>query len=728
MDDDDIQRTGLIATLRPPLLSPSSIEENSTFDHAHTDIALMLQTQRASFPGSETRLRLCLECLSILHALHDDQQLEWVDVLLELGREVVLLMASDHDQYPRQLMTLANDLFTKYEASSDVNFLNESISLGRSALQQYAPNHPSRASWCTSVAYWLSTRGELRDAEEDFIEAIGLEEEGIELLPANHEGRSTACGNLAVSLKHRLLRTGEDRLLDQIVSLEREALELRPPGHAERGTSCLCLAQSLEMRYEQTMDSAFLDEAITLGREALRLHFNDRVRRVQSCSSLSQCLLARIIRTYDDNLALEAIQLGREAVSCCSAIDPDRDSFRMNLAATLTIRYEHVRDLDLLDEAISLESEVQSGHHPGHPQRRIPCINLAASLKKRYDHTGQPDLLHQALELSVEALAHSEGKLDRWRIAVNMSDLFLCRETALWNIDRAIEQLQNALDFCVNNIPELLRTTAKRLAGIDLGDLSPRQHQVLMRLYVRIIHMMPLVTGFALDGSSQLRAVDWCAHIASDAFSCAVANESLKDGLELLELARGILWSQALHLRDPQLIDVPSVLSTELAGLLRDLASDLVEQRPSVRDHQTDVRTLRDLRHQQNDRVHAIIRQVRQLPGLDRFMLGPSYEDLMKSANSHPIVILVSGRAACHALVLRPPDGSMSHVDLGKIDLTSLRMTIGAALGDEAAARRGIRRVEADVPPSKTLSRLWRKVVKPIIEHLNLSVRFDVSP
>jgi hypothetical protein len=711
MDDDN-------ATCEAVSTEALSISSETTTRTPGLPTTLLVRAYRAAPPDSSHRLQLCMDALNSIWDLRDDLQSHCLQEALELGRDALRLMQPDHGDFAQLSMDVADLLVTNFEDTGEVILLDEAVALGQTALQVCVPDHPWRSTWCTSVAYWLSTRGEHTDNVDDFSNAVLLEEEALALVPSTHPERPTACGNLAVSIKHLFLYSGKVSLLDRIVALEREALELRPLGDTERGTSCLCLAQSLKMRHQHTADEAVLDEAIGLSREAIRLHPPDHSRRGQSCCCLSQCLLARIERTYEDRVALEAIELGREAVAWSSFADPNRDRYIMNLAALLTVRYDKIRELRLLDEAITLEREVQqrSPSNPPTSGYRVSCLNLASSYKKRYDHTGCVDWLVKALESNMEALACSQEENNRWRIAINLSDLYLCHGTALWDIGAAIARMHDACDWCLGNTPELLVCASKRLSRISVENLPFDQQAELLRLYTRVIHMMPLVAGFALDGASQLRAIDSCRSLGSEAFICAVENNLPHLGLELLELARGTLWSQALRLRDSQLADIPSRLSAEMTGLLRALSMEEPELGRGSR-------TLRDIRHEQNERVLQIIFEVRQL-GYDRFMQGESFEVLAKSASFHPIVILVSSsRNMCHAVILHPPSGSLSHVHLGEIDIASLRVMVSAPTrGASVRLRRGIKFSDVEVPPHTAFARLWRKVVKPIILHLNISV------
>lgn len=143
-----------------------------------------------------------------------------------------------------------------------------------------------------------------------------------------------------------------------------------------------------------------------------------------------------------------------------------------------------------------------------------------------------------------------------------------------------------------------------------------------------------------------------CSRVGSDAFVNAVLAGIWTTGLEDLELAQGILWSQRLHYRDPLIRNVPPSLATELVGLINAISSQSTwelnaESIPSGL-------TPRDVVHGQRARIYDIVREIRALPGLDRFMLGETYEDLCKVATAHPVVVIVGARSHTYALIINP--------------------------------------------------------------------------
>jgi hypothetical protein len=154
-----------------------------------------------------------------------------------------------------------------------------------------------------------------------------------------------------------------------------------------------------------------------------------------------------------------------------------------------------------------------------------------------------------------------------------------------------------------------------------------------------------------------------------------------------------------------------------------------------------------DSRHRQNTRIQALLCEIRAKPGLERFMLGRSYDTLREAASDHPVVVLAAGRGYAFALIMPSSANASPSVlpldvawpdQVQSLDNTAAKAnpryraesgdqyigTCGqdtplAELTDEERAMRP-GNFSSDCSP---LARLWLDVVKPVLMHLNLTVR-----
>jgi tetratricopeptide (TPR) repeat protein len=687
-------------------------------------------------------------------------------------------------------INLATSLYERYKEAGDITLLDEAIKLEREALALRPPGDPYRVNICDSLGTSLQARYKHAGDIVLLDEAIELGREGLALQPPGHPDRSNSCDILSVALCLRYDQTGDGALLDEGIELLREALAVQPTGHPYRARSCSNLGSLLKVRYEETGDVTLLDEAVELGREALMLRPPGHPDRAFACHDYAGLLLVRYRHTSDREMLYEAIELTREALALLPSGHPQRVVICGNLGCLLSIGYEHVGGgVAMLDEAIELEREALALEPPGHPDRSNSCINLAASLYKRWDETGHITLLDEAIELSREALAlQSPGHPDRvtsctslavalcmrykqtgdvavldealdtcsyaakhssaslvWYPLTQLSYIHLAPGSPHYSPLEALGHLHRAFQHEVDDIHDFISQVCSniRLIWNDSTVWSPHVTALLVNVYTQLIDRLPRLAGFVLNASSRLRTLGEARQVGSDACVAAILAQQPATAVTLLDRALGVVWTQALHQRDPQTEGAPQDLAIELEDLLRALAISESVDSASLPDYWH----CQDLRHRQNVRIQAILRDIRAMPGLVHFMLGSTYETLCEAARDHPIVVLVAARDRAFALIM--PSSSHAGPDILRLNVTSDSLqsfanSIGQTHLRYRAGSAEHRRMESsgqDVPHAELtdqeramrtgnfgsewspLASLWRDVVKPVLTHLHLAVR-----
>jgi tetratricopeptide (TPR) repeat protein len=619
-------------------------------------------------------------------------------------------------------------------SGDDEDALLQKIRDRREALAACPQGHPDRAKHSQRLGYSLYARYKQCGDLSLLDEAIELEREALALLPPGHHERAVGCNNLGSSLRVRYEQCGDLGLLDEAIELQREALALRPPGHPHRALSCNNLGHTLHARYEQCGDVCLLDKAIELKREALALRPSGHPVRALSCATLGASLHARYKQRGDLGLLDEAIELERKALALRPPGHPDRGLSCGNLASSLHVRYKQCGDLDLLNEAIELEREALALRAPGHPIRALSCRNLSDSLITCYGHTKNASLLEEAIKICSHSLKHGRS-LEAWRSFLSLSKLYMIPATFYFSLASALGYLNLSFASEFDNVHDFVYQT--RISLSRLWDASsvwasdiPLQ---LCNMYTQLIDRLPLAAGFILDTSSRLQTLKSTHHIGTDACVAAILAKQPLRAIELLDRAHGIVWAQALHQRDPQTEGAPPELAAELAGHLRAIAAPTPTELGGSpnQDH------YQDGRYKRNTRIQAILREIRAMSGLERFMLGSTYDTLRMAAHAHPVVVLVAGRGHAFALIMSNATGDQPHalhLELTSDDLSALRVSAEQAglrsradmRGYEPEARLGLalRRIKTDVnhEPHKVLAEIWRKVIQPVIGYLQLQV------
>jgi hypothetical protein len=570
---------------------------------------------------------------------------------------------------------------------------------------------PDRAHPCAELASLLYIRYQQTGDVSALDEAITLEREALHSQPPGHPNRSFTCSELGLLLFARWEQIGDLALLDEAIVLEREALALRPPGHPDRSSTCTGLGSFLHARYNQTGDVDLLDEAITLQREAIALQPPGHPNRSFTCTRLGSFLHARYNQTGDVALLDEAIVLEREALALRPPGHPDRSRSCASLASVLVSRYDRTGDLALLDEAIVLEREALALRPPGHPDRSRSCASLASILVSRYDRTGDLALLDEAIVLEREALALRPPALS-WDIMLTLCRIHLLPKTPHFSIKVALEY-----SLELSNIPfaafailadGVNATLAKLWTFQDTWANDPAITETLTAVYCNLIDKQLDMRGSAPGPSSQLAASKSVGSTGSDGCVAALLAGRPAQAIELLDRAQGLLWVQAPRQCDPQMHNLPTELAQELETLL---CTPIWSPRlPSEL-------TASDLRHKRNSRIQTILREIRDMPGLERFMRGSTFPQLRKAAKEHPVVVLVAARGCTYALVISDETQDAPHSL--RLEITSERLSL---LVETRVLF--LTRVPSSTPKSTedVLAELWSEVVRPVLIHLQLQV------
>jgi hypothetical protein len=150
--------------------------------------------------------------------------------------------------------------------------------------------------------------------------------------------------------------------------------------------------------------------------------------------------------------------------------------------------------------------------------------------------------------------------------------------------------------------------------------------------------------------------------------------------------------------------------------------------------------TARDRTHAAYNQFQHLLTDIRASPGLERFMRGPSYSELLQVASANPVVIVAASDAACHALIISSPSAPPIHLVLNKIAISDLELLghgirgldlnvralsgLSVATGDRGIKFNGKgKRIDPAVRQlHQALRTLWIDIVKPILDRLGFEV------
>ncbi|KAH8202264.1 hypothetical protein TruAng_003541 [Truncatella angustata] len=220
--------------------------------------------------------------------------------------------------------------------------------------------------------------------------------------------------------------------------------------------------------------------------------------------------------------------------------------------------------------------------------------------------------------------------------------------------------------------------------------------------------LIPLLTPHSLANSDKQHLIIEVAGLVSNTAAAALmAGKSTYEAIRLLELGRGVIIGSSIELR----ADISNLQLNH-----PQLAEEFIRFRdqldvPIRQVYQSSMPTLMarqiDQRYDAARALERTIRTIQNLPGLDRFLMAPS-EDEMKAAAVHgPIVIITVRDYRCDALIIK------------KDELITLRL-LQLDLEDIQAYTANLAN-----PDSLLLEWLWDTIAKPVLDSLGYTQKPD---
>jgi tetratricopeptide (TPR) repeat protein len=760
---DDNMRAQMCASLGD-LLDRSFLREGSIAD-LHGRVEMYREVSRLRPDGHPNRAHACNELAGALRAVFlRFGTASALQEAIDLYEEALSLASVGSPLHARSCTNLAGALC---DQGTDLSHLQRASNLLQEVLCLRSGSDEdsfTRASAQCNLATLMTTLDRASGSYASEERCIALYQEALDAVPGDRSIRSAAYIGLLQRIHDRVHRTGDLALLDTAICHGREAVSLSFPREANYHVTLNTLAQALLMRHNFVGQTADLDEAISLERTLFSELPQAPSTRISACCTLATSLGLEFDRTGDTNRIDEAVSLLQEAYNICPegssqrasvcanyashlarwfratssiawldrAIELSRQSLHLyverqalrpgalhSLGSYLATRFGAVGDVASLDEAIQLFREALD-LHPGDAQRADLCCNLGGNLLKRVIRTKDPSHLEETISLLKEACSDGGSrKASRYTLGrVCLARAYLVPNTPSFDPPAAVMMLREATDSIYNT-----RSLVNILEEMRLMTL-PASHD-LLGVMSNIVSNLPRLSNATMSFQTRLQALRFTDSIGMDSLYCAVQLGDIQTGVELMENSRAVFWSQALNMRDPQLEYLPSNLRIEIERLLGDLSST-----PALMDGSQ--LTSRDVLHQQNERLQSLIAEARTLPGLAHFMLGTPYKELASGFTNTTVVMLSADTGGTRAIIMRGASSQPIHLQLDELpvdelkDLSTLLADLGMRLGrtgispgDDERVLGASRRRDGGSKMERLLSKLWRKVMKPVLHSLN---------
>jgi tetratricopeptide (TPR) repeat protein len=651
------------------------------------------------------------------------------------------------------LTNLANVLLAGFDRGVP-NVIEEAIKLYRQGLELRPPGHASHVEGLSNLSNALISAFANLGGLDRLKEAAKLQREALRQCPTHHASRPIVLTNLANILLTLFEQYGEANIIAEAIQLYRDAALLCPPGHCNHFTATMNLAGALEARFDYQGEKDTLAEAVTLLRQAQEKCPPGHHCRETFLGNLASALLVGYAdAAIGESLGTlaECVELYRQTSQLCCVEHPCYSFWSNRLALALRRMFERQGDVHNLTESIAIAREALRQCLPESPIRTKCLISLASSLEQESACQGHAETRLEAIELYREAL-RSCSSADRAEVLSGLGRGLLIPnggvlvQDYLAGVAHMSEALTNELSSArqrLRNVVIDLRCVEKTYATLIDLDLRALLDQELLNLYISAVHLLPRVANFGLDERTRLEAITGSDELSRNAAARALQLRRVSEAVVVLEEGRGIFWSQTLNLKNPIFAGVPEEDRANLARLLSVLnrKADVGDARvaatlASRRDRDVDTR------RRLNQEAEGIIAKIRRHAGLERFLMPPSFEGLMRSLPEGYVIVLNASHLGNHALLLNRALGLATSLQLDLIPTTSepnfttlrslLPRTANSAPshpkeheGNRAMAISKKRPINLDL--DEVLSRLWTRLVHPVIVQLGLKVSI-ISP
>lgn len=644
--------------------------------------------------------------LALQHRFERTGALADLDQAIAASRAAAAATASEQPYHAQCLTQLGNVLRLRFQKTGDLADLEEAIAITRAAAEELAPDAPERIVCLNALVAVLRERFERIGALVDLDEAINRGRELRQQIPADHSQRGACLANLAAALGARFTRVGALTDLDDAISTGRAAVQATPDDYREWPALLSNTGSALLHRGERTSSRRDLDEAVEFCRAAVAATFRGHSRHAHYVANLGLAKFKRFELSGGSADLDEAIVSEEAALDELPPGHPDRSLFLPNLAIMLLARFQRSMVPSDLDKAIHSCRESADLTPPDDARRTTALNNLCLALTLRYRRSRAASDRDEIVAVGA-------------RLAETTSAPPWIRVRSAWSAAKMVapvdwDRAADLFEAAVRLLPE---ATSRRL---DRGD---QQHE------------LGSYAGLASEAASMVLSAGWFgwgkgARPPGDAAATGpqllklrrvLLSQAAARALQLLELGRGVLLSQALDTRSDltELTAHHPALAKRFAQL-RDLLDPPNAPRMVV-DGADPVRDERDLADRQRwaAEFEATVAEIRGRAGFAEFLLPPEPTRLIEYSRYGPVVVVNVSVYRCDVILVRPDGISTFPAKLIEPAVRDRFATFQRAVARAHDPTAGlIGRSVAQNELHEVLEWLWDAVAEPVLDAL----------
>lgn len=660
-------------------------EDQGTPSAAYEAVELLRAVLAATPPGSP---RWATTLVSLAHALRRKAGLTSatadIEAMVEAARVAHAATPAGHPQHTWGLAVLGVALRLAAEHTEEIGPLYESVELLRESVRATSRADRARPHRLNSLGNALHRLGERTGDVTPLDEAVRHLREAIAEPYPDEPGHFGRVANLALVLRERYHQSGDLTALREATELARLALRF-PRAPADSDTKLANLGVILQTWYERTADGAAASEAVEAARQVLDRTPEDSAELAMRLNHLGNALDKRY-RSGGDLADLdESVVVLTRAVGKTAYGEPNHAPSLNNLGNAQLTRALATEDEALLGRAVATIGRAVYASPPGAAHTAGHLLSYAFALRVLYEVNADPAVLRAAEDAYRQvAVIEALPAATRINAACHWGDA--AGEAGRW---------------------------AEALAGFELA-----------------LALLPFSITRRLRRDDQEHRLSGVQGLAADAAACAVRLGRLDLAVLLLEQGRGVLLGQTIAARAE--LGRLRAAHPAAAGLfvqVRDridaLDSGITEQEATAYDsegHHFEGRDFAghdsDTRHTLAARWERLVGEIRALPGFERFLDAPTYDEILACAERGPVVVAYSSVYGSDALVLRPEGVRL--VPLSQVSPEAVAEQVARL--DEAltAATSPTGERSAQQAVEAVLAWTWDRVAEPVLGGLGL--------
>lgn len=657
-----------------------------------------------------------------------------LDNAIECCQAAVEEAPEEHPARSMFLSGLGTVTLTRFQRTGETAYLGRSVIAFREALEILPSGHRARGLRLSGLGQALLARYRIGGDRSDLDTAIEMNRAASREITPHQTEFNAVLNNLAISLGQRFECTGDMDDLDEAISASRASAQATADGHVDRPTRLSNVGLMLWTRFKHTGALSDLNASIEFAHGAVKTAPREHSALAAMLSNLGTVLLQRYERNGDPQDIDEVVRRNREVLGITDASSPDRPRFLANLCTALHTRFQRLGGFEDLDGAVAAGHDATATVPSHHPERPRYLSLLGGVLTVRFERTGSIADLDDAVVACQAALDISSAEHPE------RADYLFQLGAALY---RRYQRTRTRHDFdCAlaahmegaraDGARPSIRIRAAQAAASMTGRSDP---DLAADLLASAVHLLPEVADRRLSRGDQQHAMGKWSGLAGDAAALALASregtpaERAARALQLIEVGRGVLHSQALDLRSdlaelrerhPDLAHRFEVLRDELDRPM-ELAS-LTEPDGQV---SAAVRAVdaEEQRRSRADQLQATLGNIRAQEGFASFARPPAVSELLAQAASGPVVSFTVSHYRSDALLLTS-DGieSLNLPDLTYDLVIDQIQTFHRALETVADPRMSpLTRKEAQATLHAVLEWLWDVAAEPVLRSLGFT-------